>query len=280
MTYRIFPLWRDEGDGGGAGADDANPGGTQGNQGPANAGGGQTDPGKANTGAGNQDNNSADGKDKAADAETKYNQLLEKYNTLTKNVGKQSKTVGDLRAQLRKIEDDPEGFIETLAKKRGIKVRVNQDDPDADLEKVLESGDEDKIAEFRRKNREQRTEKSIIDRVLDKVSPALKTIRESQLAQRFNDWDDLTDDRRDLSTALVTGTITMDEGLHYMVRGMRLPEILNEAKAKAVEEYKESLGKKSAGQLDGAGGEGGGGEKSKSMPAEQAAAILNALPPG
>lgn len=195
--------------------------------------------------------------------ETAHKELDGKYQSVTKKLGEQSKAVGLVRQLEEAFAKDPQSALSKFAKDYGLKIKFDEGgpDPNADPEDVAR---ETLKAEMRAE-------------LMREIAPTLKTGHDFILGQKYEDFDDLRDNRTAIDIAVKSGQMSPAERDHLAARGMLMADALKAAGEKAVADYQLSLQKKSKEQIEGAGGKGDSQKKGDTQKFENVVAGLSAI---
>lgn len=262
MMFPIFFL--DEGSGGGAGGGEGAAGDTaEADSKPTTDGGEGASGGSEGGAAKNAARETTKTKTGATegdkvDYESEYKRLTEENSHLKKKVG----TVANRAAILDKMEQaatkDPKKALQFLAKNFGINEDISfgksQTDNLDTLLKAAESGDEAAIAKLKEDNRFANMMAQIENRISQKMSPLMENLKQEYLSKKYDDWDDIADDRSNIGLAHKAGQMDTAEIMHLAARGANMGEAIEDAKKQAVEEYVRQLEEKHGGHIDGTSG--------------------------
>lgn len=195
--------------------------------------------------------------------ETAHKELDGKYQSVTKKLGEQSKAVGLVRQLEEAFTKDPKSALAKFAKDYGLKINFDEGGPDPNADPA--------VVEREALKAEMRAE------LMREIAPTLKTGHDFILGQKYEDFDDLRDNRTAIDMAVKSGQMSPAERDHLAARGMLMADALKAAGEKAVEEYKLSLAKKSKEQIEGAGGKGDTQKKGDVQKFENVVAGLSAI---
>lgn len=255
MTIKYFS----PGDGAGTATAEGTQGANTGSagSGEGTAGGGErkvepgTETGDAGSSGGKQPEKKPDGK---ANGDPDWKTEAEKFKS---QLGKQGEEVGKLRNKLKTYDtfeqslQNPEtakNAISQLAKEAGLKIDFSDPNSAIDPDK-LHSGDPDDVTEtFKQYGT------SIIDTVLNRISPDLQKMNEFMLKQEYPDFDELGDTRTLLRRGAQSGQISGDKLFHLAARGAQLPDAMKAAEQRGYEKAMEDIAKKTEGSSPDAGG--------------------------
>lgn len=186
-----------------------------------------------------------------------HKKLKAEYDALKTRVGKQGDELGKKAKTLKelqdKMKDDPEGFMEALAEATGKKVNFGK--KTADPNKDLMSDDDDVRKAAMNKMTEEQKEAAMENRIMGRIKPTLKSIHDTDMANRYKDFDILADDRGQIEAKYNSGLIGREELFHKAAQADNMKKSLEAAKVEAVEEYVEQLRLKAEADT-GTGGEG------------------------
>lgn len=286
MSFPIFFL--DEGSGGGAGGGEKAAGSISGDDPNSTAGGkegasGATEGGSTKEAARGTEKPKAGNSGEDLDYKDLHAKSLTEIDQLKKKLGKQGDKVGTYNKLMQGLKDRPQDMIAYLAKKAGVKIKLDsgeQDDPEAAaLAKAISTGDNEALSKVLEGKESARFEDRILQKVERMVSKPMKAFMESALASKYDDFDDLADDREIIQGQVMADDMPEEELLHLAARGRVLPEILKAHEKKVIEDYVQKLKEKEEGHIDGTTGK---PAKTKtiedSLDFSDLSAVLNKLP--
>lgn len=195
--------------------------------------------------------------------EAAHKELDGKYQSVTKKLGEQSKAVGLVRQLEEAFSKDPKSALAKFAKDYGLKINFDEGGPDPNADPAVVE--------------RQTLEASIREQVLRELSPTMKLNHDFVLGQKYEDFDDLRDNRTAIDMAVKSGQMSPAERDHLAARGMLMADALKAAGEKAVADYQASLSKKSKEQIEGAGGKGDPQKKGDTQKFENVVAGLSAI---
>lgn len=259
----------DDADGSGGSATDADKSKAAGNDGGAGESG-STD--NANTGGDDKDKKPAE-----PTVESLMVTLKErdgKIADLSTRLGKQSSSVKTVRDYNDRLNSDPVGLLNDIARQTGTKIRIGGD-KSTSVRDMLLSDDETVRVKAADDMLAREKEDAAVERINQRITPVLDSVLQGHLRAQFADFGDLAEDRDAIKAAISMGKLSKDEIFHYAARGMHLDAAITDAKAQGVEEYKEQLRLKNDGQVD-TGGRGKDlSDKDKQLKMSDVASGLN-----
>jgi hypothetical protein len=165
----------------------------------------------------------------------------DKFEDLSKKVGKQSDQIGTLRRLQELQKKNPKELIASIAKDAGVSVNFTGTTA-PDLSDVFELEDPQKIQDALK-----HTEEQAYTRLKAEFGPQLEAMFETQLKDKYPDFDDLVDDRNILSTKVLSKEMTHLELFHLAAIGANMAAALEQAKTQGKEDFKKELSEKAAG---------------------------------
>jgi hypothetical protein len=202
--------------------------------------------GKTTTDASGTTGKKAEGKTLSAE------DLLKENESLKTKIGGFGRDAGNYRKIMQAVQSDPAAFIKALAKENKLNVKFEDSAFDHDaLTKAVNDGTatKDQLTQFRQSMKDE-----VIKEIFGEFKPVLSTMMEERLAGRYKDFDDLAQDREELSMAVASRQITSDEVYHLAARGRRIDAALKDAEKSGYDRaMKEVGGKLKGGIEDGSG---------------------------
>lgn len=171
------------------------------------------------------------------DLTAKLNDSENKTKRLSTQLGKQSTDMESMNRFANLLDDDFEGTMKAYAEKHGRTVDFG-DGKDGDK---LFSGDDDDVTITRDKLNKLVTTvaRGVETRLENRMSKRMGALTYDQMSQRHVDWDDLVEQRTAVVKEMQSGSLSIMEAAHLIVRGRMLPDVANALREKSLDEGRE-----------------------------------------
>lgn len=173
---------------------------------------------------------------KVQDLTAQLNDSEAKTKRLSTQLGTQSSQMESMNKFANLLDDDFEGTMKAYAEKHGR--TVNFDDG-KDGDKF--SGDDDgvTITPDKLKKLMDTVARGVETRLENRMSKRMGSITYDQMSQRHVDWDDLVEQRTAVVKEMQSGSLSLMEAAHLIVRGRMLPDVANALREKSLEDGRE-----------------------------------------
>jgi len=160
-----------------------------------------------------------------------------KTKRLSTQLGTQSSQMESMNKFANLLDDDFEGTMKAYADKHGRTVNFG----DGKGDDKLFSGDDDDVTITRDKLNKlvSTVAQNVEARLENRMSKRMGSITYDQMAQRHVDWDDLVEQRTAVVKEMQSGSLSIMEAAHLIVRGRMLPDVANALREKSLEDGRE-----------------------------------------
>lgn len=170
---------------------------------------------------------------------------------LKTKIGKQGDHVAALKKYESAVKDDPKSVIAEIASGAGLKVNFGEAPPKLDMAAALQSNDPEELKAAITALNQQSTIDAVAQ-VKKELGPAMDTLFENQMLQKYPDYNDLKTDRSLIQTKALAEELPWTEVFHMAAQGANLASAVTEADKQAYDRgVKETLAKLGASLPDG-----------------------------